>query len=141
MKNFSLFLLPLLFVSSCSPINVSKSESYNMISSNIKKCCGWNEMLNQEENEYYTYIYSETCGFCRKAETYIEKLNKVSFIYYVLFTESIPIKSERENLEGVDDINSLFILGTPTLFKIVDKKVEKCYVGLNEIQDHVKEVV
>ena len=141
MKNFFLFLLPLLLVSSCSPINVSKSESCNMIYSNIKKCCQWNEMLNQEENEYYTYIYSETCGFCRKAETYIKKLNEAFLVYYVLFSESIPIKSERENLEGVDDINSLFIIGTPTLFKIVHKKVEKCYVGLNEIQDHVKEVV
>ena len=141
MKNFFLFLLPLLFVSSCSPINVSKSESHNMISSNMKKCCEWNEMLNQEENEYYAYIYSETCGFCCKAETYIEKLNEEFLVYYVLFSESIPIKSERENLQGVDDINSLFILGTPTLFKIVHKKVEKCYVGLNEIQDHVKEVV
>ena len=56
------------------------------------------------------------------------------------FNESIPIKNEIGSLKGVEDVNSLYILGTPTLFKIKDKKIEECLIGYNQIETYIKEI-
>ena len=137
-----LLLLTLLLIGSCE-VRFNDGTSIEEPSSVLileRKTAAWSNLLNQPEEKYYAYIYSETCGYCRKIEREIKEFETNHTLYYVLFTEEIPVKAEREDLTNVEDVNSLFILGTPTLFKISNKKVEKCYIGFYEIQEHIKEV-
>ena len=141
MRKF-LLLLTLFLISSCeitigSFSNFSESQ---LIFKEERKTMVWKDLLSQQEENYYAYIYSETCGYCKKIEPEIKSFALKHVVYFVLFSEGIPIKPEREDFTNVDDINSLFILGTPTLFKISSKKVDNCYIGFYEIQGHIKEV-
>lgn len=144
MRKILLLSLLLLLTNSCSVQleNHSFNESIEQESSFevSRKTTVWGEMLNQSEQEYYAYIYSETCGYCGKIEPEIKKYSQSHVIYFIERSDDIPIASEREDFVGVDDINSLYILGTPTLFEISDKKVKNCYIGFYEIQEHIKEV-
>jgi len=144
MKKILLLSLLLLLTNSCS-VQLENHSLYESIEQESsfevsRKNTVWGEMLNQSEQEYYAYIYSETCGYCRKIEPEIKKYSQTYIVYFIERSDDIPIASERGDLTGVDDINSLYILGTPTLLEISDKKVKNCYIGFYEIQEHIKEV-
>ena len=144
MRKILLLSLLLLLTNSCS-VQVENHSFYESIEKESlyevsQKTTVWGEIFNQSEQEYYAYIYSETCGHCRKIEPEIKKYSQTHIVYFIERSDDIPIASERGDLTGVDDINSLYILGTPTLFEISDKKVKNCYIGFYEIQEHIKEV-
>lgn len=142
-KIFTLLFLFFTLESCRKPVNsqVFSSFSSSEISEINRSEINWVNLLEQSEEDYYAYIYSETCYYCKKIKEEIEEFSKVKKTYYVLFNEDVPISSERGDLIGVDDISSLYILGTPTLFHIEDKKVKNCFIGFNEIQAYIKEVL
>ena len=142
MRKLFLFIPFILLVNSCTIVigEEPSKHSRSFLSSFERKSANWNDILIQPENEYYFYIYSETCGYCRKREPDIVHFSENRPIYYVLLDETIPIKPEREDLIGCEDFEKLFVLGTPTLFQICEKKVKSCYIGFYEILEHIKEV-
>ena len=142
-KIFTLLFVFFTLESCQKPVNSRIFSSFSSFETvEIKHAeINWVNLLEQSEEDYYAYIYSETCYYCKKIKEEVEEFSKVKKTYYVLFNEDVPISSERGDLIGVDDISSLYILGTPTLFHIVDKKVKDCFIGFNEIQAYIKEVL
>ena len=142
MRKILLLIAITLSINSCSKIITYSSRRYIVSSSSNyeRRNIVWNELLNQPEEEYYAYIYSETCGYCRKLEPDIIRYSENHLIYLILYEETIPVRTERTDLTDTEDVNSLYILGTPTLFQISNKKVKNCYIGFYEIQEHIKEV-
>ena len=91
----------------------------------------WKDCLSQIENNYYVYIYSETCGHCKEVKPYIlkEAIEGMNRIYFISYTNEIPIITNEENLVGASDYTNLGIRGTPTLFEIEEGMLSSCYTG------------
>lgn len=94
----------------------------------------WNNLFIVEDDDYYTYIYSETCGHCRDIkQEVITKSLETEKIYFVLFNKEIPIISDKEVVIGKNDFESLGIIGTPTLFRIQNHMISEHHVGSHDI--------
>lgn len=95
----------------------------------------WKDILKQEETHYCSYIYSDTCGHCKeiKQDVISAALNGKVRIYFITYSKEIPIITNATNNIGVDDYESLGIIGTPTLFEINNSIVTECYTGSSSI--------
>lgn len=94
----------------------------------------WKEMFLLEKDDYYAYIYSETCGHCREIkQDVISKALKTENIFFIPFTKEIPIISDPKVAIGKSDFESLGIIGTPTLFRIQNHMISEQYVGSHDI--------
>ena len=94
----------------------------------------WKDIFHIERDDYYTYIYSETCGHCREIkQTVISKALETENIFFIQFTKDIPIINDREAVIGKNDFESLGIIGTPTLFHIQNHVISEHYVGSHDI--------
>ncbi len=94
----------------------------------------WNNLFIVEDDDYYTYIYSETCGYCLDIkQEVITKSLETEKIYFVLFNKEIPIISDKEVVIGKNDFESLGIIGTPTLFRIQNHMISEHHVGSDDI--------
>lgn len=103
----------------------------------IKKI-NWPNIFEQEQSDYFAYVYSDTCYYCNKIKNQIiEFSQKFESFYFVEFNDQIPIKSEYKNNIGKSTIDELFIQGTPTLFVIQNKVIENCLCGYNEIANYI----
>ena len=145
MRNFIYFLTISILLVGCNASSSKSNSNHSCLSKDTSKnletnLIKWNDILSQQQYEYHAYVYSETCYYCLKLKPFIEEIKKTNTVYYVEFNESIPIKNEIGSLKGVEDVNSLYILGTPTLFKIKDKKIEECLIGYNQIETYIKEI-
>lgn len=145
MKNYFCFLTISILLIGCKSAT-SKNQSLNYSSqcsfASVEEAnqIKWLDILSQIEEEYHAYVFSKTCYYCLKLKPLIEEFKKMNKLYLVELDESVPIKSEVGNLKGVEDVNSLYILGTPTLFKIKEKKIEECLIGYNQIETYIKEI-
>ena len=94
----------------------------------------WSGLFEVDSDDYYTYIYSETCGHCREIkQDVIKKAMEMKNIFFVPFTKEIPIISDAEAVIGKSDFESLGIIGTPTLFRIQNHMISEHHVGSHDI--------
>ena len=94
----------------------------------------WGGIFQIERNDYYTYIYSETCSHCREIkQDVISKALVTENIFFIPFTKEIPIISDREAVIGKSDFESLGIIGTPTLFRIQNHMISEHHIGSHDI--------
>ena len=95
----------------------------------------WSDILSQEDERYYAYIYSTQCGHCKEIKQAVINiaLNSDKKIYFITYTKDIPIITNASNNIGVDNYENLGIIGTPTLFEIEHKVVLDCYTGSEAI--------
>ena len=112
----------------------SQSEiayDYDLVSD---KHIEWKSIFEQEDNNYYVYIYSMTCGHCRiiKDDVISYALSHDNF-YFVIYSASIPLINNRDLAIGKDSIYGLGIMGTPSLFEINSHIITNYYLGTSEI--------
>ena len=95
----------------------------------------WNDILKIDSLEYFAYIYSSTCGHCGeiKQEVISYALANKGSLYFVPFNKDIPIINDRTIPIEKDKVEDLGIVGTPSMFLIVDHVVKENYVGKKEI--------
>lgn len=140
---FSCFIL-LSQITSCyqskKEVDFISSSTYIFSSVNcFEDSIEWGDILEQKDEEYFAYIYSETCYYCNIIKPKIchfcgeidEKM------YFIKFDESIPIGANFDDVIGADSLEKLFIKGTPTLFLINKRKVKEAYCGYDEIADYI----
>ena len=153
--NMKLYALPLILAvvfTSCSP---SKSESssknavqeYEIIS---RQEIYLSECLSQEEEHYLVFFHSETCGHCQEiiedvvafAESNIIKM----YFLNVSKSENKIERCSRDEIEtGIDSVDDLKIVGTPTIMEIEEGIVtaniagkDACISFLNELRASTK---
>ena len=96
------FLAFLLFIlAGCLPKsqNLSLQNSFNTwINQYDIVISSWDEMFAYNDESYFNYIYSDTCGHCLSIKEEVETfaINSSTPFYFVPFTEEIPIG---ENIE------------------------------------------
>ena len=138
-KIYILCVLPLLLgcnkAKATSVSNTSSSEIIYDYSDVAHLMIEWSDILNQEEERYFGYIYSSQCGHCREIKQDVIKaaLKGEKKIYFINYTKDIPIITNASNNIGVDDYEKLGIIGTPTLFEIENRIVMDCYTGSEAI--------
>ena len=94
----------------------------------------WEDLFQVNIDDYYAYIYSESCGHCREIkQDVISKALQHGFIYFIPFSSDIPIVQDSSFVIGKNDIESIGIIGTPTLFHIQDHMITEQYIGSHDI--------
>ena len=128
-------LTSLAIVVSCSPIRETTNNKNIVEQEEIikNKEIPWLEALNQEENHYITFVYSETCGHCHDMmDEIIDFAKSGILVTYFINTRKNEVPISREIIENTTDITELSILGTPTILEIESKTVIKNIAGIDK---------
>ena len=128
-------LTSLAIVVSCSPTrditnNKSAIEQQEIVA---KQQISWLEVLNQEDNHYIIFVYSETCGYCHDMMDEIIDFAKSEILTtYFINTQKneVPIFAEiKDNIASIDELG---ILGTPTILEVENKVVIRNIAGIDK---------
>ena len=128
-------LTSLAIVVSCSPIRETTNNKNIVEQEEIikNKEIPWLEALNQEENHYIIFVYSETCGHCHDMmDEIIDFAKSGILVTYFINTQKNKVPISREIIENTTDITELSILGTPTILEIESKTVIKNIAGIDK---------
>ena len=104
--------------------NYLSQKAYHDYDEILDKTISWSELLEQTNDEYFSYVYSPKCGHCNdiKQDVLDYGLSHNNF-YFILYSSEIPVSYHVEHTIGKSDINDIFIVGTPTLIKVRDHTV------------------
>ena len=128
-------LTSLAIVVSCSPIRETTNNKNIVEQEEIikNKEIPWLEALNQKENHYIIFVYSETCGHCHDMmDEIIDFAKSDILVTYFINTRKNEVTVSREIIENTTDITELSILGTPTILEIESKTVIKNIAGIDK---------
>ncbi len=137
-------ILITLFLTACNPsatsFNSSSTSSYDYAQMNHIE---WVDLFHQQECDYFTYIYSETCGYCHeiKNEILYFASNYQNPTYFVIYDKEIPLIDDKEQVIDKDKIEDIGILGTPTLFHVVNHKINENIVGSKDIKNYITKLL
>ena len=128
-------LTSLAIVVSCSPTRETTNNKNIVEQEEIikNKEIPWLEALNQKENHYIIFVYSETCGHCHDMmDEIIDFAKSDILVTYFINTRKNKVPISREIIENTTDITELSILGTPTILEIESKTVIKNIAGIDK---------
>ena len=99
----------------------------------------WIELFAHIEEQYFVYVYSNTCMHCLSIKEDIEKFASESTIpfYFIEYTDEIPIASNVEMTIGSTSVEECFIKGTPTLILIENGAVSFNIAGTDIILETI----
>ena len=114
-----------IFLISCS-VSDNSSTMVNYDYDMVKNLhLDFEKIFNVDKKEYYVYFYSKNCLHCLLLKNEIIPLAlKKDNLYFVEYVDEIPIGSNVIDTIGATTIDEFFIIGTPTLIYINDKRVE-----------------
>lgn len=100
----------------------------------VDRKIAWEETFSQEPYQYYCYIYSETCSHCNKIKNVVidYALNHAG-IYFVEFKKNIPLLNDVSRTIGATDIEHAGILGTPTLYYLINHTLIENIAGSQNV--------
>ena len=104
----------------------------------------WSDCLSQKEDHYLVFFYSETCTHCHEIMGDVLSFYEANVLptYFLDIKASdiiVPISNNIDLTIGVDNIDDLFIAGTPTIIEVENWIVkanvpgsDNCLTFLNE---------
>ena len=141
--NMKLHTLPLLWVVAFASCSTGKSESssknaiqeYGIVS---KQDVNLADCLSQIEEKYLIFFYSETCGHCKEIIEDVTLFAESNIIKtYFLNISKNENKIERcshDEIEiGIDSVEDLKIVGTPTIVEVENGVTTANVVGKDSI--------
>ena len=127
---------------SCSPahettIKEKTYQDYEIIRSHQIK---WSDILDQHENNYIVFIYSETCLYCHEMLDEIVNFANGDLLttYFVNGSIEKLIISEDYGI-GITNISDLSIKGTPSIIEVNDKMVVANVPGIDQCLTYLNE--
>ena len=130
--------LPLLtLLVSCQPQTVNSSSSSPDYGIMERQSVSWAECLSQEEAHYLVFFYSETCSQCNEIKGDVvsfatSNIVKTYFVDTQKPGNEIQKCSADEVVIGIDNIEDLYIVGTPTLVEVENGVTTVNAAGKNE---------
>ena len=147
--NMKLHTLPLLWVVVFTSCSTGKSESssknviqeYGIVS---KQDVNLADCLSQIEEKYLIFFYSETCGHCKEIIEDVTLFAESNIIKtYFLNISKNENKIERcshDEIEiGIDSVEKLKIVGTPTIVEVENGVTTANVVGKDSILSFLNE--
>ena len=128
-------LTSLAIVVSCSPSRETTNNKNVIEQEEIIKnqSISWFDALNQKENNYIIFVYSETCGYCHDMmDEIIDFAKSEILVTYFINSQIYKVPISNEIKENIADINQLSILGTPTILEIDNKIVVNNIAGIDK---------
>ena len=128
-------LTSLAIVVSCSPSRETTNNKNVIEQEEIIKnqSISWFDALNQKENNYIVFVYSETCGYCHDMmDEIIDFAKSEILVTYFINSQIYKVPISNEIKENIADINQLSILGTPTILEIDNKIVVNNIAGIDK---------
>ena len=128
-------LTSLAIVVSCSPSRETTNNKNVIEQEEIIKnqSISWLDALNQKENNYIIFVYSETCGYCHDMiDEIIDFAKSEILVTYFINSQIYKVPISNEIKENIADINQLSILGTPTIIEIDNKIVVNNIAGIDK---------
>ena len=128
-------LTSLAIVVSCSPSRETTNNKNVIEQEEIIKnqSISWFDALNQKENNYIIFVYSETCGYCHDMmDEIIDFAKSEILVTYFINSQIYKVPISNEIKENIADINQLSILGTPTILEIENKIVVNNIAGIDK---------
>ena len=145
---FELWLTKILsFIrTSCSPVKSESSNKNAFDEYGILKEqeIDWDDCLSQIEERYIVFFHSDTCGHCDEIMGDVlafshENITKTYFVDVNKNIDKIKTCSKEDLTIGVEDINDLAIIGTPSIIEVFEGMTianvpgkESCLSFLNE---------
>ena len=103
-------------VESVSEKTIITSNYYNEVS---ERMIEWQDIFKQEEDFYYCYVFSETCSHCNTIKDYvIDYALRKNNMYFIEYKKDIPIMGDVSKTIESTSIETVGILGTPTLLEM-----------------------
>ena len=135
MRNFRFFCSVFCLLACCS---CNSNTSFLIEETNLEyphQIIEWDELFSIREEKYYVYVYSLDCYYCKEIKQDVLEFYQTSenSIFFIEYSESIPIKNDIEKTIGERDICNLFIKGTPTLIEINKGSVNFNVAGKSKV--------
>lgn len=137
--NYKLYILPFLFTalfSSCSPAKSEQMSKNTFSEYNVPldQKIVWSDCLSQKEDHYLVFFYSDTCTHCHEImgdvlSFYEAKILPTYFLDIKASDTIVPISNNIDLTIGVDNINDLFIAGTPSIVEVENWSVKANIAG------------
>lgn len=90
----------------------------------------WNDIFSISCPDYFVYFYSPTCSHCNRIKNVIiEYALTNESMYFIRFSDDVVVSGDVKNTIGVNSIDNLSILGTPSLLEVKNKVVETNIAG------------
>ncbi len=142
---YTFLMIP--FLVSCTSVKEIESKEslvvaphdYNEVS---EKMIEWQDIFKQEDSFYYCYIFSKTCSHCNSIKDYvIDYALRKNNMYFIEYKNNIPIIGDVSKTIESTSIETVGILGTPTLLELFNHTLISNVAGekniLQKLQIHV----
>ncbi len=115
-------------------LSTSINYDYDMVSDYH---ISFQDILSQEDDEYFAYIYSKSCRHCMniKNEVIEFALGGHYPLYFVTYSNEIKVTRDIDSTIGAKDVNDIAILGTPTLLQIENASLIMNVAGEEDVLD------
>lgn len=98
----------------------------------------WSEIFSQNQETYCTYIYSQSCGYCQQLkQDVLSYALSVDNFYFLEYSDDVILTNNIEKTIGIQKIDQLAILGTPTILEIKNKVLTKNIAGKKKISEYL----
>ena len=131
-------LMLLISPASCSSTSIASFQATSNIYDVIERQnVSLEDCLSQPENHYIVYFYSNTCSSCQRIKEHVVTFANLDVIKtYFLDTlkpeNTFQKCSIDELVVGVDNVNDLYIAGTPTIIEVKDGITTSNVAGEND---------
>ena len=139
---FVVSLLSIPLIASCTPTeeSVPQNKTFKQFQVVADNSIKWQNILNQEENKYIVFFYSETCAYCHEMqEEVIDFAITCPLKTYFLdvMENEVPIDSNKKN--GVSNYEEASINGTPSILEIENATITANISGIDDCLTYLNE--
>ena len=135
LSRFVVSLLSIGLITACSQSeNTSESyKSYKEFEVVTNNSITWPEILNQQEENYIIFFYSETCAYCHEMQQEVVDFAITCPLktYFLNTSENIvPIKEDKAiNVKSYEEAS---ITGTPTILEVKEASITGNIAGIDD---------
>ena len=139
---FVVSLLSIPLIASCTPTEESTPQykAFKEFQVVVDNSIKWPDILNQEENKYIIFFYSETCAYCHEMqEEVIDFATTCPLKTYFLdaLENEIPIDSDKKI--GVSNYEEASINGTPSILEVENATITTNISGIDDCLTYINE--
>ena len=139
---FVVSLLSISLITSCTPTeeSVPQNKTFKQFQVVADNSIEWQNILNQEENKYIIFFYSETCAYCHEMqEEVIDFAITCPLKTYFLdvMENDVPIDSDKKI--GVSNYEEASINGTPSILEIENATITANISGIDDCLTYLNE--
>ena len=139
---FIVSLLSISLITSCTPSeeSVPQYKTFKQFQVVVDNSIEWPNILNQEENNYIIFFYSETCAYCHEMqEEVIDFAITCPLKTYFLdaVENDVPIDSDKKI--GVSNYEEASINGTPSILEVENATIVANISGIDDCLTYLNE--